>query len=107
MTQLRSAVAGDVGDTRLITLDGIDDLSTASSVEAHVWLPSGTKQTLTAAVTDPIERTVTVQLGLSGGWLPTATPGTWNFELEVTFPSAVLTWPNGKPDRIVVRAQGD
>jgi hypothetical protein len=103
----RPAVSGDVGDSRLVVLDGIDDLTTVSSIEAHVWRRGMDPVTLTAAVTDAIARTVTVQLGTSGGWLPTAEPGMYNVEIEATLGSTVLTWPNGAPDQLEVRAQGD
>lgn len=103
----RPAVSGDVGDTRLVVLDGIDDLTTVSSIEAHVWRNAVAPVTLTTTVTDAVARSVTVQLGGAGGWLPTAAPGTYHIEIEVTIGSTVLTWPNGAPDQIEVRAQGD
>jgi hypothetical protein len=113
VTALQPAVLGDVGDTRIVRLDGIEDLSGVTALEAHVWVGTrrvATQETLTATVLDPTERTITVNLGtdLVTGWLPNvATRGEWNVEYQATFGSTVLTWPNGKPDTIDVREQGD
>lgn len=93
---------GDVNDTIVVALSGIQDLNDAISVLARVTL-GDVEVVLAAAVTDPIARQVTVQLGGVGGWLPTATPGKWSFRIEVTFIDAsVITWPTGSHDYIVV-----
>lgn len=105
--QYTPAVAGDVNDVRVVTLDGIDDLAAVTSIEAHVWNLRTEPVTLAATVTDAVARQVTVQLGAGGGWLPTAAPGEYFIEIEATFGTTVLTWPSGKPDKLIVRAQGD
>lgn len=102
-TTIQSAVTGDVGDSRLLRLDGIADLVSATSVEAHVWNDSNTVVTLDSTIADAAARTVTVQLGASDGWLASAPPGIYNFEVEVTFGNDVLTWPNSNPATIRVR----
>jgi len=102
-TTIQTAVTGDVGDTRLIRLDGIADLVSASAVEAHVWNDSTAVVTLDATVTDTAARTVTVELGIAGGWLPAAAPGIYNFEVQVAFGANVLTWPNSQPATLRVR----
>ena len=102
-TTIQPAVAGDVGDTRLCRLDGVADLVSATAVEAHVWNDSAQVVTLAASVTDTAARTVTVELGGSGGWLEAASPGIYNFEIEVTFGNNVLTWPNANPATLRVR----
>lgn len=104
-------VSGDVGDTLVAVLDGVDTLDGVTAVEGHVWRwvrDDGTPRvTLAAAVTNAAAREVTVQLGGVGGWLPTASPGSWLFELEVTSGGVTRTWPEGPPAVIDVRAQGD
>ena len=100
-------VQGDLKDTLTVTLDGVVDLASAVTVVAHVWRNGVAPITLTAAVTNPTTRLVTIQLGSTGGWLATAAPTTWWLEVQVTFTDGtVLTWPAGTPDMIIVRAQG-
>ena len=106
MTELKPAVTGDIGDTRVLTLNGIDSLSSATAVKAHVWNLTAATTELDAAVTDATTNQVTVQLGGTGGWLPTATPDTYLFEVQVTFGTTVLTWPQSTPATLVVREQG-
>ncbi len=107
MTRLQGAVASDRGDTRVLTLDGISSLSDVTAVEAHVWGSATAPIILAATVLSAVDRTVTVQLGAAGGWLSTAAPGTYSFEVQCTFTGGIiLTWPNGDPDTITVRAQG-
>lgn len=105
---LAPAVSGDVGDTRTVALNGVEDLDDATSVEAHVWRYGVTEvTTLAASVTDATARTITVQLGGAEGWLATAAPGRWFVEYEVTFGATVITWPSQRPDVLQVRAEGD
>lgn len=100
-------VQGDVDRTLTVTLGQIADLSAVSTIEAHVWRGS-TYETLTAVVLDADDCTVTVDLGDDDGWLSDAAPGTWALEVEATFADgSVATWPEEKPDKIIVRAQGD
>jgi hypothetical protein len=101
-------VAGDVGDTITVTLGGIANLDAVSAAEAHVWQDGGTATVLDAEVADAEACTVTVHLGGTGEWLPTATPGRYRLEHQLTFlDGSVLTWPQMRPDEIVVRSQGD
>jgi hypothetical protein len=98
--------AGDVKDTIVVTLDGVATLTGVSTVVPKVTRNGALIATLSAAVTDVDDRTVTIQLGDTGGWLPTATPNVYELEYEVTYVNgAVLTWPSGRKDRIVVWAQ--
>jgi hypothetical protein len=100
-------VQGDVGDTIVVTLNGVADLAAVTAVEAHVWR-GATVATLTAAVTDADELEVTVELGDDEGWLATAAAGAWRFETQATFADgSILTWPSSGTDHIKVRAQGD
>lgn len=107
MTTLKTAVTGDVGDYRLVTLAGVDNLDAVTAIEAHVWKSDTAPTTLAASVDDSAERRIRVELGSAGGWLATATPGSWKIEYQLTFGSTVLTWPADGPDRILVRAEGD
>lgn len=102
-TQIQTAVTGDVNDSRLCRLDGVDDLLSASAIEAHVWNDENAVVTLTTTVTDATARTVTVELGGPTGWLATAPVGIYNFEIQVTFGASVLTWPNKQPATMRVR----
>lgn len=101
-------VRGDVNDFVDVTLSGVQDLTNVSAVEGHVALDR-TKVNLAAAVTDPVARTVRVQLGGAvGGWLRTAEPGSWKLEIEATFlDGTILTWPAASTDTIVVRKDYD
>jgi hypothetical protein len=103
-------VAGDVDDTIVPQLGGIVNLDAVASVEAHVWT-SATRVNLSAAVTDSAARTITVELGDETGWLATQAPVVatkWQVEYELTFlDGSVKTWPEGSPDLIEVRPQGD
>jgi hypothetical protein len=98
--------AGDVKDTIVVTLGGVASLTGVSSVVAKVSRAGGTSTSLTATVTDEATSQVTIQLGDTGGWLPLAAPNVYDLEVQVTYISgAVLTWPAGRKDRIVVWAQ--
>ncbi len=105
--RLRTAVIGDIGDTRTIRIDGLDDLTLITACRAHVWKPGVAAVTLTAAVADSSAavRTVTVQLGT---WLQsTATAGDWSFEIELDTSGTAtsLTFPES-PAILPVRAEG-
>ena len=109
-TNPRPAVAGDLGDTRTCTLGGIADLTAAVSARGIVRYTADLTVTdeLTATIPDPDTTVVVVELGDSGEWLQTAAPGLWELEIEVTFSSgAVITFPDGDPDRLVVRSDLD
>jgi hypothetical protein len=88
-------------------LGGVESLTGVATVVAKVSRNGGTATTLTAAVTDETERQVTVQLGDVAGWLPTRTTlETYDLEIQATYVNgAVLTWPAGRKDRIVVWPQ--
>ena len=96
MTTLSACHAGDIGDARVVTLGGVEDLSAVSGIEAHVWR-NGTIATLSAAVTDAEAREVTIQLGTDAeDWLPAGPAlGVWEGQVEATFiDGSELTWPN-------------
>lgn len=100
-------VRGDVNDTITVVLSGVENLGTATAVEAHVWRRDVLPVTLPAVITDAITRTVVVQLGGAAGWLAGAAADTWFVEVQVSFAdSSVLTWPAGTPDTIAVRVGG-
>jgi hypothetical protein len=114
--QLKGCVAGDINDYRIVTVGGVEDLTTISSIEAHVW-NSTTDATLAATVIDPVARTVRVEHGDTGGWLPSLPrPGKWWIEVEGTWgDGTVLTFPTpgdpvakvvGSEAWFYVRAQG-
>jgi len=108
MTALKPAVTGDIGDSRVLTLNGVNTLASATAVVAHVWTDTRASVDLDGSVTDAANSEVTIELGGVGGWLPTATPDLYWFEVEVTFGStATLTWPQDTPDTLLVREQGD
>jgi hypothetical protein len=104
MTQLVAAVSGDLGDTRIVRLNGVADLTAVTSIQANVTNGNGTT-VLAAVVTDATARTVTVQLGTVGQWLDTAAPGDYEFEIQAVIGGKTLTWPSSRqPDSITVRA---
>jgi hypothetical protein len=99
------AFAGDVNDDRTVTLGGTEDLTTVSTIEAHVALLADRtdRATLTAAVASAVDRTVTVSLG---SWLAAVpTPGDWRITVQATFSDGtILTWG---PDTLTVLSQDD
>jgi len=106
----RPAVAGDLGDTRTVTLGGIADLTAAVSARGIVSYSADQTVTaeLDATIPDPDATDITVELGGAGEWLQTAAPGVWLLEVEVTFADgSVLSWPQGSADTLVVRADLD
>lgn len=98
---------GDVKDTLVATIEGVNSLANLTAIEAHVWLFGQPNATLTVSVIDPVARTVRVDLGDVGGWLPTAAEGKWRLEYFMSFADgSKLTWPAPRPDIIYVRRQG-
>lgn len=104
-------VQGDVKDTIIAVLSGVEDLATATGAEAHAWRKGVASTTLVATITNPTTRTVSVALGGVAGWLSSAGPPAggdaldWDFEIQVTWADGtVLTWPAETPDTIIVRA---
>lgn len=109
MTCLQPAKAGDSGDTRIVRLDGITNLSTVSSIAVFVK-QKRVKATLTATVLDSAARTITVNLGVAPtGWLAAGpTTGDWEIEYQVTMANGnIITWPNQGHDSIHVYADLD
>lgn len=101
-------VAGDIGDTIIVDLGGIANLTAVTDVEAHVWKQGTDPAVLDATVLDSDECTITVELGDGTGWLATATQGRWSLEYQLTFgDGSVLTWPQMKPDLLIVRSDHD
>lgn len=101
-------VAGDIGDSITVTLGGIANLSAVSAVQAHVWKNGSDPAVLEAEVTDADACEILVHLGDAGEWLPMASHGRYSLEYELTFlDGSELTWPQMRPDEIVVRDQGD
>jgi hypothetical protein len=104
-------VQGDVNDTAVVDLHGIDAI-TGCTVVGHIWQDGVASENLTGSVTTAVATAtvpcaVTIVLGGASGWLSDAAPGVWSFEQQLTFPdTSVLTWPAGGVDNIVVRAQG-
>lgn len=85
---------GDEDDTLDVGVDGLapGDSLLVDAIHAEVALNLGTPVPLTAAVTDPVARTVHVQLS---PWLDTAELGDWRFVLKITFAGGKgpITWP--------------
>lgn len=110
MTAKFRRVQGDVNDTLITQLTGVATFAGATVV-AHVWQGSGTATNLTASVVNGTTSSGAVcgvcTVNLSP-WLATATPSLgWQLEYQVTFgDGSVLTWPDGAPDTLEVRAQG-
>lgn len=103
-----SKVAGDIGDSITVDLGGIANLDTVTAVEAHVWKNGTDPVVLDADVLDAAACRIEVELGDETGWLADAAQGRWSIEYELTFgDGSELTWPQMKPDEIVVRSQHD
>lgn len=89
--------SGDVGDYRDMILNGVDDLTTVTHIEAHVTKGS-TVATLEASVVDAIDRQIRIELGSEPtDWLPAGPDtGEWLGQVEVEFSDGTeLTWPAG------------
>ncbi len=108
---LEQAHAGDVNDVREIVLQGggpdvtsrLAEPGTTVAAMVRPWGSTGAWTTLTATVLNAARRVIAVSLGGTGGWLSTATAGTYEMKYVVTFADGtVLTWPTGDPDRIDV-----
>ena len=95
-------VRGDVNDSLVIELRGVDSLATVISVEAHVSYGGANPTTLPAAVESATLRTVRIDLS---AWLPTATAGAWDLETQPVFgDGSSPTFPSKGTDKIIVRA---
>jgi hypothetical protein len=116
-TALAPIVQGDLGVTRITRLSGVEDLTAASSVKAHLWKARTPPATLTAQIIDPTARTVRIIFGTTADeWLAEAEPGTYWVEIEILFgDGTLLTWPEPPDDAehldssectILVRKQG-
>lgn len=109
MTSTRvDLVSGDSGRTEQFEFEGVDNLNDVTACEAHIWsATAGSAATLTAEVTDAVNRVVTVDFGDDEGWLATAAAGAWNLEIQVTtVTQPAITSPEGKPFPVIVRDQG-
>lgn len=106
MSNLKACTQGDIGDTRLVRVDGIADLAAVTTARALVSRQEDVAA-LEAEVDDPEERTVSILLGGTDGWLATRPAvGSWKVQLELTFASGdVLTWPNNEPLFLPVQAE--
>lgn len=106
MTQnLWKKVQGDINDTIVVRLGGVQDLTGATFV-GETWLGNGDTVELDAEVTDADAREITVDLGDADGWLSDAAVGRWLIQYEGTFgDGSKITWPDGTPDVIEVRAE--
>jgi hypothetical protein len=107
--KLQPAVQGDVGDRRIVRLDGVANLDGVDTIRAHAWRRNVADVELGVTVVDSAARTVEVDLGGADGWLATVTEAAvWFIEVEATFvDGSVLTWPADAPMTIAVRLQGD
>lgn len=104
VTTVWRKVQGDVKDTIIPVLSGIEDLGTVDTVESYAWRLGTARSTLETTVLDADARTLLVQLGGVSGWLSTAEDGIWNVEYQLTFiDGTILTWPSATPDQIIVR----
>lgn len=96
-------VAGDVNDQRILIVPDFADLAWVSSVVGELITPStGAITNLTAAVADAAAKTVTVNFGGSGGWLPSAAAGEYRLRLQLTGGTQVLTVPSTQSQYVVV-----
>lgn len=106
------AVAGDLGDKRLIGLrGGVDSLVTATTVAGHV-MRDGISHDLAGVVHDAANKVV--EIDFSTGFLDQTdahdassdSPTLWKFEVQVLFgDGSDITWParDEQPDTIRVR----
>lgn len=98
---------GDADRTIRVKLIGGKPLSSAVSVEAHVWVDPDDVTVLDASVYDVTDNVVEVELGDVTGWLATLVqdPGevvVYNLQIQVTFAEGDSTWP---PDLLPVVGQ--
>jgi hypothetical protein len=95
---------GDLVDYIDVQLDGISDLTGVVSGEAHLTAcDSAVAITATVTVIDALNRIVRADLST---FLPTAIPGPWDVEWEMTFGNgSQWTWPSRGRDRLNVYAQ--
>ena len=104
---LEPVVAGDVGESKLLQLTGVNTLADADVVKAYVWEPLATSAVeLSGVVVDPDALTIEVDFGDDSGWLATvATPGTdYNFQVKLWFGigAGPISWPNDGPATLPV-----
>lgn len=94
--------AGDIGDSLVVEVDGVDtdndgtdDLLGVIAVTGKVQYADGPPAPLTAVVTDPTAKLVTVQLSPWLDGVPAGRRLCWKFTLDVTFNGGVgpITWP--------------
>ena len=98
-----NVVQGDINDTIVVILSGVQDLTTVTNV-VGVLVNRISRVTVPATVTSAVARTVTIALGGGSGWLATATDGAWQLETQVTWGDGTkLTWPAQGTDVVNVR----
>lgn len=104
--------AGDVKNTLVARVGGVDDLSTATGAvgwvrrESHAWV------SLAAEVLDAGERTILVHLGDAGGWLPEAAytradglDELYDLKVRVSFADgSTHTFPEDDAGRLTIEA---
>ena len=93
-------IQGDTNDTIDATVEGVGDLTGVVTASATVWRTTSpaTTATLTAAVLDPVARTVRISLG---AWITTATVGVWKVAVHLTG-----AWSDGTTGRKTIPPQG-
>lgn len=98
---------GDVGDSILVNLCGIADITGATPLGlvrlngVLVQLAGGS--VYRAVATESLKCAVEVPLGEIGGWLPQAAVGEWQYETQLTFADgSIVTWPGRGYDTIIV-----
>lgn len=105
--RLAGAVIGDQGDTRTLTLTGVESLAGATTVHAHAWTADVDAITLTGSV---VGDGSTSQVSIPLADLLTddaAVAGTWLFEVVIDKGmSSELTWPSRRAARLSLREQG-
>jgi hypothetical protein len=111
-TEYAERVAGDIGQYLDIQSGGIANLNGVTGVTGHAWRRN-THVALTASVIDADTGIVRIQLGGTGGWLPTVQVDStrkdvWQLEYQTEWgDGSTLTFPTGRPLRLGVRRQGD
>lgn len=98
--------AGDINDSIVAALTGVQNLTGVSTVEAILSHPTIASVTLPGTVVSATDRTVSIALGGAGGWLATiAVPGeTYSVEIRALWADGTrLSWPsNNIPDKLVI-----
>ena len=102
--EMKSAVVGDLGDTRTWRLDGVETLLGATNIKAHFWTQDIPVVSVDCTLLDAAARLVEVPLG---GFLDAAIPASYSTEVSVNHEAATeLTFPAAAPALIRVRQQG-